>query len=598
MHACKERLGCFGDTFGKMRGEACCRAASMIIIACWILLLILPECKSDAHLLSMHGGSLLRRSEQGGGMFGRDCRETLSVIQQMCPHASGREILWRELDYFECPAAMCNFIPNFRNSTVGCRVEWSKVCAVDENGTDTCCPHHKTDLPVAQILHAWNSSSHIDNSRERSIVGYIFNVSIPPGTFRQNRSVVQQAGLQHLGWMPFPPAYSLMEDRLRMQDVPRRPITVQARIWNGSFTPCKGSQVWVFFHFDSPRNAWIPLANQVVSGRHISGQILPSMAIRNRLLIDISLMRVHIPTPSPGVSPFDFSLANEVNMTLQSYWNLNEQNRDAMFRCGTVIFTRGDRRVDRIRASGLVALGTPVQREWDSVPNSTVQMKMMVPSAAAFAWQEAVLSPAAQRRLLFVEPVWASFYNQTSGEWEKLQSCTYSASSSAITCYLQPHFFSQAGLQIMFVAMTSNSSMIASAMAREEEAQNSNMLLAFQAQPDDDKTMVPNISVSRTPSTSTPPPSSQEGLSELEVAVIAAVVFIVVAIIGILVWGLIRRSQVVQYTQLQNDQKAGGKNNRQEFVAQNTVSRFRDGNGVPMLEASLHIFLDKRLESC
>jgi hypothetical protein len=50
-------------------------------------------------------------------------------------------------------------------------------------------------------------------------------------------------------------------------------------------------------------------------------------------------------------------------------------------------------------------------------------------------------------------------------------------------CDLQPSFFMEAGLQVMFATMTSNSSMVAAAMAKAEENQVS-LVLAAQQQAD------------------------------------------------------------------------------------------------------------------
>jgi len=484
-HACKG-IVCFGHTLDKMRVEAC-NTASTIIAS--FMLLILAESTSNAQLVQKFPDASLQRhalppfESRRDDVLERDCSELFGPIQQMCPYSSGRVMLSSELDYFECPAAMCNFITNFKNTTTICRVEWSRLCSVDENGTDTCCPQQTSNVPLAQVFGAWNSSSSIDNSRERSIIGYLLNVSIPPRTFQSVKSAVQLVGHLPSNSIPFPPAYTSGGDSLLMQDVPRRPITVQLKIWNETSTRCKAHQRWVLFHYDQSKNAWIPLANQVASETHIYGQILPSMAIRNRLLVIITAMLVHVPTPALGISPFDFSLANEMTRNWQNYWNTGMQPTS---RCSTVTFTRGDRRVDKLRSKGLVAIGTPVQREWDSVPRTAVQLSMMIPSAAASALQEAVLSPVPQRRLLQQQlesgSVWASFYNETSGEWEELQNCTYSASSSTITCDLQPDFFSRTGLQVMFAPTTSNTSTVASAMASEEQNQISLVLTVSQQQ--------------------------------------------------------------------------------------------------------------------
>lgn len=373
-----------------------------------------------------------------------NCSQIMNIWGSACPEIAGATYVATSLrDFLQCPTAKCSVAGADSYGAVyvqpgNCVISWKRTCAVNSAGVDECCPSMNmppNSLPLSDRMPNW--ISYVDNSQHRTItMDERIEISIASNTFVGMKSVVviTQGSDPGMGY-PAPLASRASTFGILMQEAPSKPLLLYARINLETLTASvcgtghRDSYVPTLLYHDSLNSRWVSFAAQLYANGTLNATIPPETVIRSKLWLFSSIVMM-------PVSSAQVYIPEGGSFAVKSPWQTPELNE-----CVVPVPLELPAEAAQIASSGLTVIGSLAIKQWASVPNETVPLKMPVPSVAADA-----LADSAQtgRRLLQQQAgdlLQVHFYNKATEKWQPLQNCTYDAALKAMQCPLQPQFF-------------------------------------------------------------------------------------------------------------------------------------------------------------
>lgn len=394
-------------------------------------------------------------------------------------------------DFGKCQgtAAFCSLFPmnmmTFNQGT--CILKWSAKCDTQQDPPSSC------ECIIGSMGRNAENASNTKNDEQQVWESFYLNsnrpairITAPPGT-----RLVITPGPDPVD-KKFPSTF--MNDEMRhgiqFQDLPKGSLTLAHSYVHSTYAlPCQGSfpskKVRILFYYDAPLGKWLTLPGaNVTSNASGSGEttitatIQPGIIRRNKLNLVVASSYALVPqdvdekTQVLQIPNYGFQEYGKAYHTMGVLEDVIQWSQ-CIIPTPLLLSANGNLLLSLPgKKEAYVVLGAPLLMQWEQIPSTAYSLRMQVPPVAAEALLSSPTSSSSSSRSLLQQQqqsidestIQPSFLNSTSGLWEQLANCSYDAETMQTACWLEPAFFDQQGVRIMFANLASNQSSAAGAL--------------------------------------------------------------------------------------------------------------------------------------